>query len=143
MRKRSLLIGFGALLLAIVLIFSYVQVRSRGASAKSETAAAAPTAAIALVTRGDLASTLSVAGQFQPYQVVDVHAKVSGYIRRINVDIGDLVHQGEVLAVLEIPELTAQLEGTKASVRHSRSEISRTRQEVLQAEATHAALHAD
>ncbi|MHB1021483.1 MAG: efflux RND transporter periplasmic adaptor subunit [Acidobacteriaceae bacterium] len=142
MRKRSFLIGFGTLALALVLCFGFVQLHGRSADASSSVATA-PTAAVALVTRGNLASTLSVAGQFQPYQVVDVHAKVSGYIRKINVDIGDLVHNGQVLAVLEIPELTAQLEGTKASVRHSKSEISRTKQEVLQAEATHAALHAD
>ena len=50
------------------------------------------------VTRGSLASSLTVAGQFQPYQQVDLHAKVSGYIRWIKVDIGDRVRQGEVHA---------------------------------------------
>ena len=67
---------------------------------------------MAAVTRGTIAHTLNLAGQFQPYQVVDVHAKVSGYIRHIYVDIGDKVHQGQVLAVLEVPELSAQLKGT-------------------------------
>jgi hypothetical protein len=43
-----------------------------------------PTASVAPVMRGDLSSTLAVAGEFQPYQEVDLHAKVSGYIRRIN-----------------------------------------------------------
>ena len=52
-----------------------------------------------------------LAGQFQPYQVVDVHPKVSGFMAQINVDIGDIVHQGQTLAVLEVPELKAQLQG--------------------------------
>ena len=47
------------------------------------------TASVAAVTRGDLSSTLTVAGIFQPYQEVEPHAKISGFVRRINVDIGD------------------------------------------------------
>ena len=48
---------------------------------------------------------LSLAGQFQPYQVVDVHPKVTGFMVKINVDIGDRVRKGQTLAVLEVPEL--------------------------------------
>lgn len=66
-----------------------------------------------LRTHGNLARTLTVAGAFQPYQEVELHAKVSGFVRRINVDIEDKVKSGEVLAVLDIPELNAQIpEGT-------------------------------
>jgi RND family efflux transporter MFP subunit len=96
---------------------------------------------VARVTRQNLSSTLTVAGQFQPYQEVDLHAKVSGYIRRINVDIGDQVHAGEVIATLEVPELNAQLIGAQAEVRHSKSEIERAKSEVAGAESNHAALH--
>jgi RND family efflux transporter MFP subunit len=95
-----------------------------------------------LVKRGDLSSHLTVAGQLQPYQEVDLHAKVSGYIRQIRVDIGDRVKQGEVLAILEVPELNAQLQGAQASVRHSQAEILRAQEEVKRAQSTHAALHA-
>src|SRR6185437_11929843 len=67
--------------------------------------------------------------------------KVSGYIRRINVDIGDRVRAGQVIATLEVPELNAQLSGAQAEVRHSQSEIARAKGEVVRAEANHAALH--
>ncbi len=100
-------------------------------------------AAVVSVTRGNLASALTVAGQFEPYQEVDLHAKVSGYIRWIKVDIGDRVQLGEVLADLEVPELQDQLQGAQAEVRHSQSEIGRAQSEVTSAEATHAALHAE
>jgi RND family efflux transporter MFP subunit len=100
------------------------------------------TASVAPVTRGDLASTLTVAGEFQPYQEVELHAKVSGYIRRINVDIGDRVKNGQVIATLEVPELNAQVAGTQAEVKHSQSEISRAESEVALAEANYTALHA-
>ena len=73
------------------------------AEQKPPASAPIPTALVAPATRGNLASTLTVAGQFQPYQEVELHAKVSGYIRRINVDIGDHVHNGEVIATLEVP----------------------------------------
>jgi RND family efflux transporter MFP subunit len=100
------------------------------------------TASVAPVTRGDLASTLTVAGEFQPYQEVELHAKVSGYIRRINVDIGDRVKAGQVIATLEVPELNAQVAGSEAEVRHSQSEISRAQSGVVLAEASYTALHA-
>jgi RND family efflux transporter MFP subunit len=109
----------------------------------AKTPAEAPrSAAVTAVTRGNLDSTLTVAGQFEAYQEVDLHAKVSGYIRRINVDIGDRVRQGEVLANLEVPELQDQLEGAQAEVRHSQADIGRSQSEVVSAQATHAALHA-
>lgn len=101
-----------------------------------------PTASVAFVTRGDLSSTLTVAGEFQPYQEVDLHAKVSGYVRRINVDIGDRVKKGEVIAVLEVPELNAQVAASKAQIQHSQSEIARAQSEVAYAQADYVAIHA-
>jgi RND family efflux transporter MFP subunit len=100
-----------------------------------------PTASVSVVTRGDLSSTLTVAGEFQPYQEVELHAKVSGYIRRINVDIGDRVRAGQVIATLEVPELNAQVAASQAEIRHSQSEIARAQSEVSLAESNHTALH--
>ena len=100
-----------------------------------------PRATVVSVKRENLASTLKVAGQFEPYQEVDLHAKVSGYIRRINVDIGDRVRLGQVIATLEVPELNAQVSGAQAEVRHSQSEIARAQSEVSRAESNHVAIH--
>ena len=99
-------------------------------------------APVAVIKLGSLTNTLSIAGEFLPYQELEVHAKVTGYIRKIYVDIGDRVKTGQVLAVLEVPELTAQVESADATVRHSRDEILRAQNEVTRAEATHTALHA-
>jgi RND family efflux transporter MFP subunit len=74
--------------------------------------------------------------------VVDVHPKVSGYMQRINVDIGDVVHKGQTLAVLEIPELHAELQGSTFAVAQSKEEINQYQHEIQRSEATHAALHA-
>jgi RND family efflux transporter MFP subunit len=109
----------------------------------STNAAAVPSARVAAAQRGDIARVLTLAGQFQPYQTVDVHPKVSGYMRKINVDIGDIVHEGQTLAVLEVPELKAQLESSMFQLKQSQEEITRAQHEVKSAEALNAALHAE
>lgn len=105
-------------------------------------AADMPSARVAIAQRGDISRVLTLAGQFQPYQVVDVHPKVSGYMKRINVDIGDIVHQGQTLAVLEVPELKAELEQSGFQLKQSQQEIARAQQEIKRAEALNFALHA-
>jgi RND family efflux transporter MFP subunit len=113
-----------------------------GDSSQSISADAPATAAVVKVKRTPLSNTLSIAGEFLPYQEVELHAKVTGYIRNINVDIGDRVHKGQVLANLEVPELVAQEQAASAGVRHSQEEISRAENDVVRAESDHAALHA-
>lgn len=102
-----------------------------------------PSAAVAVVQRGSISRTLSLAGQFQAYQVVDIHPKVSGFIRSIYVDIGDKVHKGETLAVLEVPELAAQVQGGVSAVAQSKDEIARAQHELTAAKSEYAAVHAD
>jgi membrane fusion protein, multidrug efflux system len=48
-------------------------------------------------------------GEFQPYLGVPIHAKVSGFVQRANVDRGSTVKQGQILATLEAPEMQAQI----------------------------------
>lgn len=99
-------------------------------------------AAVTTVQRSVLSNTLNVAGQFVPYQEVELHARVAGYIRSINVDIGDRVKAGQMLATLDVPDLNAQVQGASAGVRQQQEEISRAQSEVARARANYAALHA-
>src|ERR1700678_2998525 len=138
MHRRRILWIAGLLCLLLAALFLIARNHYGKALAEQPRAAA-----VVAVTRGNLASSLSVAGQFQPYQQVDLHAKVSGYIRWIKVDIGDHVRQGEVLATLEVPELQDQVEGAQAEVRHSQSDISRAQSEVVSAESAYSAVHAE
>jgi RND family efflux transporter MFP subunit len=98
-------------------------------------------AAVTRVERRSFDNTLTIAGEFKPFQDVDVHAKIAGYIRKIHVDVGDHVKEGQTLAVLEIPELTAQLAGADAAVRRAQEEIRRAQSDVERAQSTHAAAH--
>jgi len=98
-------------------------------------------AAVVKVERGPMDSTLTIAGEFKPFQEVEVHAKVAGYIRKIYVDVGDHVKQGQTLAILEVPELAAQLGGADAAVRRAKEEIRQEQGDVQRAQSAHAAAH--
>jgi RND family efflux transporter MFP subunit len=137
--RRSVILVAG---LALPTTIAVVACNSGARSSKAD-AAENPSAQVAVVQRGNIDQVLTLAGQFQPYQTVDVHPKVSGFIRHIYVDIGDRVHQGETLAVLEVPELKAQLSGTVSEVARSGDEIVRAQHEVKRAESTYSAIHAD
>jgi RND family efflux transporter MFP subunit len=133
-----------SLFLFLPLAFAGCKARPDSADAATADAATQPVAAaVAIVQRGNISHMLSLAGQFQPYQVVDVHAKVSGYVRRINVDIGDRVHAGQTLAVLEVPELNAQYRGSQSEQLRSKEQINIAQHEISRAQASHAALQAN
>jgi RND family efflux transporter MFP subunit len=98
-------------------------------------------AAVVKVQRKNLSSTLEIASEFLPYQEIDVYAKVSGYIQKLYVDWGTHVKQGQLLAVLEIPELQQQLLQDEASVRRADQEVSRAREEQTRAESSYSVAH--
>ena len=99
------------------------------------------TAGVAIVKRRDLGDTLTVSGAFKPFQDIDVHAKVAGYIRKIYVDVGDHVKDRQTLAILEVPELAAQLAGADAAVRAAQEQVHRAQSDLDRAQSTHAASH--
>lgn len=68
-----------------------------------------PTVAVAAVTRQDLSQELIIQAEFRPYQEVELHAMVAGYLRAMNVDFGDRVKSGDIIATLDAPELNAEL----------------------------------
>jgi RND family efflux transporter MFP subunit len=102
----------------------------------------AATAAVSIAKRRDLGDTLTVSGAFKPFQDIDVHAKVAGYIKVIYVDVGDHVKEGQTLAVLEIPELAAELAGTDAAVRVAKDQIRRAKGDLDRAQSAYSAAHA-
>jgi len=100
-----------------------------------------PRAAVVKVQRKNLSSTLEIASEFLPYQEIDVYAKVSGYIQKLYVDWGTHVKQGQILAVLEIPELQQQLLQDEASVRRADQDVLRAREEQSRAESAYTVAH--
>ena len=141
-RNHKFLVIGAAVLCMLIAFFAVNHVRA-GAPSRSHNGGEVMSAAVAIAKRAPIGNTFSVAGEFLPYQEIEVHAKVAGYIRKINVDIGDRVKTGQVLAVLEVPELVAELQGTQAGVRHSQQEIERAQNEVARDQAQYVALHAN
>jgi len=74
-----------------------------------------PTAGVAKVTREDLFKQVTIAAEFRPNEEVSLHAKVSGYVSKMNVDFGDTVKAGQLMATIEVPELQAELETAQAA----------------------------
>jgi RND family efflux transporter MFP subunit len=90
------------------------------------------TVAAAQVDREDLFNEVSIPAEFRPYVEVELHAKVSGYLDKMNVDFGDKVKAGELLATIEVPELQDQLHSAiamrqKAEVDYTNANLMYTR----------------
>jgi len=115
----------------------------RGEPAHRETAApeGPPTVPVTKVTRADLSTNLNLTGEFEPYQEVDVMAKVSGYLKSIKVDIGDRVREGQLLATLEIPEMADEATKAAASSEQAVAEVSTASDQLHQAESAHDLAH--
>jgi RND family efflux transporter MFP subunit len=139
MSKRSTLILVGALAIGVVLVLRF---SGKSANAEKSEASLRPVA-VALARESPISDMITLSGEFRPFQEVDVHAKVAGYIRRIYVDIGDHVKTGQTLAILEVPELDAQLQGAEAAIRRSQDAIRRAQGDLKRAESLHQATHLD
>jgi RND family efflux transporter MFP subunit len=114
---------------------------ARPDKAASLSSAEPPSVAVQTVSRATLAHSVSLTAEFIPYQEVDVMAKVAGYVRHINVDIGDRVHTGQILATLEVPELNDDLSRAAATVQRSQAEVQNAAGNVSRAEAAHQIAH--
>jgi RND family efflux transporter MFP subunit len=115
--------------------------RNGGAQTPQTTATSTPIVAVVKVTRADLATDLLLTAEFEPYQEIDVMAKVSGYIREISVDIGDRVREGQVLATLEIPEMQDDVTRAAAAIQEASAELATARDELQRAESAHDMAH--
>lgn len=129
--------GFG-----LVALLTLISCGSReSATNAASDPANVPVVPVAKTQRANLSDDLTVTAEFIPYQEVDVMAKVAGYIRAINVDIGDRVRTGQVLAVLEVPEMQDDTARAAAAVEESEAEIVKARDDLNRAKSTHDIAH--
>src|SRR5579883_2574501 len=83
------------------------------------------TVGVSKVGRKTLDRRLTVSSELVPFQEIDVYAKQSGYVKSLNVDYGSRVKTGQVMAVLEIPELQAILTQDDAAIKNARNQATR------------------
>ena len=61
-------------------------------------------------------------GEFVPYLSVPIHAKIPGFVDKVEVDRGSVVKEGQLLATIVAPELNAQRAEAKAKVSAAQSQ---------------------
>jgi RND family efflux transporter MFP subunit len=114
---------------------------SRSGRVEARSTADIPTVAVTKAVTDDLTHRLVLTAEFKPYQEIDVMAKVAGYIKQINVDVGDRVKQNQVLATLEIPEMADDMHRASATLDRSHAEVARAKDELQRAESAHEIAH--
>jgi len=116
--------------------------RAVSAKAGGGTATASgPEVGVVRAVRTNLQQTLEVSSELVPFQQIDVYAKESGFVRQLNVDFGTHVKTGQVMAVLEIPELEIQLQEDQAAIKDAANEVARYQEELSRVEAQQRVTH--
>ena len=100
--------------------------KAQPAQTPQNAAAGAPTVSVAPVEVQRLQTNLTVSSELVPFQEIDVYARESGYIKRLLVDYGTHVREGQLMAVLEIPELQAQLEEDQGEIKAANDQVMRS-----------------
>jgi RND family efflux transporter MFP subunit len=101
----------------------------------------APTVGVTKVVKKSLSRQIDLSSELVPFQEIDVYAKESGYVQKLNVDYGTHVKQGQVMAILEIPELQAQVQQDDADIKNASGQMDRARHELARYEAQYNAVH--
>jgi len=115
---------------------------SGGRNGKVEASAdQAVTVGVTNVVKKTLSRQITLSSELVPFQEIDVYAKESGYVQKLNVDYGTHVKAGQVIATLEIPELQAQLQEDQAEIKNAMNQANRADHELTRYDAQYQALH--
>jgi RND family efflux transporter MFP subunit len=93
------------------------------------------------VARQSIERQSKVSSELVPFQEIDVYAKESGYIKELSVDYGSHVKQGQLLAVLEIPELQMQLTQDDAAIKNQQDMVRQTQHQIDRLDAQQKVYH--
>ena len=99
------------------------------------------TVGVTNVVKKTLSRQVTLSSELVPFQEIDVYAKESGYVQKLDVDYGTHVKEGQVMATLEIPELQAQLQEDQAEIKNATNQVSRSDNELKRYDAQYNALH--
>jgi RND family efflux transporter MFP subunit len=78
-----------------------------------------------------VAQRLQTNATLEAFEVADLFAKVTGYVSDVRVDIGDHVKAGQVLAVIDLPEMEKQLAEDEAQLASKQSALETARRQVV------------
>jgi len=110
------------------------------ASAHAEQESAVTVGVTPVIPR-PMAEHLTISSELVPFQEIEVYAKEAGYVKNLYVDYGTHVRKGQLMAVLEIPELEAQLQQDEAEIKAQADQVTRATDEVNRVKAQHTVAH--
>ena len=125
---------------SVVLIVAGAIVLTAGAARLSSQGT--PSLETTKVVSQALEKTITIPGDLSPYQAVNLHAKVSGFVESVAVDRGSWVKRGQALARLSAPELRAQRAEAEAKVQTVRAQQAEAQAKMVSAQSTHERLMA-
>jgi RND family efflux transporter MFP subunit len=126
--------------LAVVIVTGVASCNGGSTSAEAS-ASRAVTVGVTVVAKKTLSRQITLSSELVPFQEIDVYAKESGYVQKLNVDYGTHVKTGQLMATLEIPELQAQLQVAQADIKNASNQVVRAQHELDRYEAQYNALH--
>ena len=101
----------------------------------------AVTVGVTSVVKKTVSREITLSSELVPFQEIDVYAKESGYVQKLDVDYGTHVKVGQTMATLEIPELQAQMQQDQAEIKNAIDQVSRADHELKRYDAQYNALH--
>ncbi|MBI2811543.1 MAG: efflux RND transporter periplasmic adaptor subunit [Candidatus Melainabacteria bacterium] len=126
-KTTALLIVAPVIVLSVMLfsgVFSRITRSNELKRVHEEVLAEVPTFTAVVAKPASTTSELLLPGNIQPIQTSAIYARAAGYVKEQLVDIGDTVKKGQVLAIIETPELDQQVEQAQADVRNAQAALS-------------------
>jgi RND family efflux transporter MFP subunit len=122
--KKAALIFAAVLALLFVLVGIDRLIKAHGVARAAEEAAGAPPL-VDVVTAQPVGAVqlLALPGETAAWHASTIYARVDGYVAQWFVDIGDHVKSGQVLALIETPELDAQLAAARAQLQAAQAQV--------------------
>ena len=140
--RMKIIVLFAALALLTLLVCLGACSRSLAVGASiGDEPESITTVGVAPVTRKPMMRQVTVSSELVPFQEIDVYAKESGYVKDLLVDYGARVQKGQLMAVLEIPELEMQLQQDAAGIASASERVTHAQHELDRLEAQHRVGH--
>lgn len=135
----ALMAGVFVVLLAGLFVLGWLPHHRRLAeieSAAKKQGNAAPVVDVATARREKVAPALELPGSTRAFQQTAVYPRAAGYLKKLNVDIGDRVEAGQILAEIETPEIDAQLAASQATLEQARASATKAKSDLELAQTT-------
>jgi membrane fusion protein (multidrug efflux system) len=132
-KRGFILFLIGGILIIVALVISGILIEKRKHYLAREThertaaAVAGQRVRVVSATRSQGIRTVTLEGEARPFAAVTLYSKVSGYLKEIRVDKGDHVKAGQLLAVIESPELDRQYEAAIVDAQNKRKDAVRAK----------------